>query len=230
MRMMLIAGRLHQPSVMGVLAIERAKCTTGDTAGAKLAGPHATIEDIGSKDGILMPFLTGLRSLGHPPAFNTITRDTGPYLTASVEGICNVGLKIGVAVDTLHGAGIFHGDLYAHNILYNETTAKVLLSDFGAAFQMQAPAAKALFTTIEVRAYGALLDDLVVGLAPSITAALSSAEGVVLSQLSRLAGEILASTLSTRRSMATLLKQLVKICDALPAAGARKKTAGNNPV
>lgn len=160
-----------------------------------------------------MSFLPGLQSLGHPPAFHTITRDTGPYLTTSVEGICTVGLEIGVAVDALHRAGIFHGDLYAHNILYNEAQKKVLLSDFGAAFQMQAPAAKALFTTIEVRAYGALLDDLVVGLAPSITAAATAAEEAVLSQLSGLASEILASTLQTRRSMAPLLKELGKICD-----------------
>ena len=44
MRMMLIAGRLRQPGVMGVLAIERAKCTAGDAVAKN--GPYGNFDII----------------------------------------------------------------------------------------------------------------------------------------------------------------------------------------
>ena len=100
-------------------------------------------------------------ALGLPPSFSSITRDTFistavfSYLTilTIIRGITSV-------VAHLHARGIMHGDIYAHNILYN-SEGSPLLVDFGAAsfFQTSTPLAQK-FELIEVRAIGCLLDDL----------------------------------------------------------------------
>ena len=75
-----------------------------------------------------------------------------------------VRLALGMASVTahLHARGILHGDLYAHNILWNPATAQTLLSDFGAATLLPAagnPLRSAL-QALEVRAFGCLLEEL----------------------------------------------------------------------
>ncbi len=47
------------------------------------------------------------------------------------------------AVAHLHGHGMLHGDLYAHNILWNPATGDAMLSDLGAASMLgELPAAQ----------------------------------------------------------------------------------------
>ena len=61
----------------------------------------------------------------------------------------------------LHGLGILHGDLYAHNIL-QDGQGGALLGDFGAAscYGPASPLGPAL-ERLEVRAFGCLLEELI---------------------------------------------------------------------
>ena len=58
------------------------------------------------------------------------------------------------AITHLHGRGLLHGDLYAHNILCNLQTGQAVLSDFGAAALLQGlpETQKAQLQQIELRA------------------------------------------------------------------------------
>ena len=67
---------------------------------------------------------------------------------------------IGSAAAHLHGRGLLHGDLYAHNILRDGVTGAAVLSDFGAASFLPRGAAAAL-TRLDVRAWGLLLGELI---------------------------------------------------------------------
>ena len=99
--------------------------------------------------------------LGLPPSFDSITRDTYPddaYM--DWNHIISIAKGVASVCDHLHSKGISHGDLYAHNILvYN---GQCLLSDFGAAsfFDPSSTYAKAV-QGFEVRAYGCLLEELI---------------------------------------------------------------------
>ena len=97
-------------------------------------------------------------NLAGPPTLDSCTRDhygPGPRLTLPAllrlaEGIASVAAH-------LHGRGINHGDLYGHNILFQEASGQCLLGDFGAAsFYPPGGALQAL----EVRAFGILLQEL----------------------------------------------------------------------
>jgi hypothetical protein len=59
----------------------------------------------------------------------------------------------------LHARGINHGDLYAHNILWEET-GESLLGDFGAAAFYPDEETGQVLQRIEVRAFGILLGEL----------------------------------------------------------------------
>lgn len=69
-------------------------------------------------------------------------------------------LSIALAAYHLHGRGIAHGDLYAHNILKSET-GNALLGDLGAATVFDRDMYPAL-ERLEVRAFGHLIEDLLV--------------------------------------------------------------------
>ncbi|MGZ5044052.1 MAG: protein kinase [Methylobacter sp.] len=101
-------------------------------------------------------------NLGLPPSLATCTRDTfadGFQLT--LAEIVNIAISIADTLSHLHDKGLCHGDLYAHNILVNPD-ASVLLGDFGAASNFSSLSGEQIdaLQTFEVRAYGHLLDDL----------------------------------------------------------------------
>ena len=83
----------------------------------------------------------------HPPRF-------------SVDNLLRLVRGIAAAAAHLHGRGIHHGDLYAHNILCNGD-GDALLGDFGAAslYAVAGPQSHAL-QRLEVRAFGVLLGEL----------------------------------------------------------------------
>jgi len=97
--------------------------------------------------------------LGLPPNFDTCTRDTFPegvsfslpYIRNALRGVASAGRH-------LHGRGLAHGDLYAHNTLSN-AEGHSLLGDFGAASLYDPSAGKAR-ERLDVRAFGCLMDDL----------------------------------------------------------------------
>lgn len=104
----------------------------------------------------------GFFNLGLPPSLITCTRDTFPEgTTFSLNSIVKICLNLAETMAHMHANDVSHGDVYAHNIMINET-AEMLFGDFGAATNL-APltdAQKIAFEKIEVRAFGCVLDDL----------------------------------------------------------------------
>ena len=135
------------------------------------AGAHANLVNVLGKlvhspeeqTGLVFAFIPPhYKNLGHPPDLDTCTRDTYPSDAAfSVAVILRIAHGIAAATAHLHDRGIMHGDLYAHNILVDETGAS-LLGDFGAAsfYDSTDPAIAQAMERLEVRAFGCLLEDL----------------------------------------------------------------------
>ncbi len=114
-------------------------------------------------EGLVMALIdSGFRSLAGPPSLESCTRDIYPAGTRfTPEVALAIARGIASAAAHLHGRGILHGDLYAHNILHCGQ-GRVLLGDFGAASCVpphDRQAAEAL-QRIEVRAFGCLLEEL----------------------------------------------------------------------
>ena len=102
------------------------------------------------------------QTLGNPPSLDTCTRDTyAPDVTFSLPVIRRISQGIAAAAAHLQARGLLHGDLYAHNILVNES-GESLLGDFGAAsfYPTCLPSLAPSLEQIEVRAFGCLLEDL----------------------------------------------------------------------
>ena len=83
----------------------------------------------------------------------------------TLDAVLRLARGIAAAAQHLHGRGILHGDVYAHNILWNGQ-GEALLGDFGAAafYAAGTEAEKATASAlqrIEVRAFGCLLEELV---------------------------------------------------------------------
>jgi hypothetical protein len=102
------------------------------------------------------------QSLGLPPSFDSITRDTfDPKLILSASAVLKLALQLASVLSQLHQRKIMHGDLYAHNVLSN-SQRQLYLGDFGAATALdglslwQQQQAKAL----EIRAFGYFLADV----------------------------------------------------------------------
>jgi hypothetical protein len=101
-------------------------------------------------------------NLAGPPSLESCTRDIYPAeLRFTLTTVLNIALGIASVAEHLHAQGIMHGDLYAHNILWNPQ-GDCLLGDFGAAsFLPQQNAQQAIaLQRIEVRAYACLLEEL----------------------------------------------------------------------
>jgi hypothetical protein len=102
------------------------------------------------------------QNLGNPPSLDSCTRDTyAEGISFAVAAILQIAIGIASAAAHLHAQGIMHGDLYAHNIMINETN-HTLLGDFGAAssYNLDDPIASLALERLEVRAFGCLLEDL----------------------------------------------------------------------
>ena len=115
------------------------------------------------KQGIVMELIPAeYKNLGHPPSFDTCTRDVFP---AEQQFTYKQGVTIlnGVlqAVKQLHERGIMHGDLYAHNTMFNEV-GKTYFGDFGAAtFYAKNSEEAPYLERLDIRAFGCLIQDVV---------------------------------------------------------------------
>ena len=99
------------------------------------------------------------KNLGLAPNFETCTRDTFTEGTRfDLETIYDVARAMVSASEHLHARGLMHGDLYAHNILINTEDRHCYFGDFGAASFYDVN--NRGFEKIEVRAFGCLLEDL----------------------------------------------------------------------
>lgn len=116
------------------------------------------------KEGLVMNLIPSYyKNLGNPPSLDSCSRDV---FNAGTNFTLNQILKIAKGMASvckqLHSLGINHGDLYAHNIMFDEE-GNHLLGDFGAAtfYDTNANTAEAL-QKIEVSAFGCLLEDLLI--------------------------------------------------------------------
>ncbi len=103
---------------------------------------------------------TSFVNLGNPPNFDTCTRDTyEDSLLFSIASIKKIASSIASASAHMHERNLMHGDLYAHNILVNDDSS-CYLGDFGAASFYNSSVDD--FEKVEVRAFGCLLDDMLI--------------------------------------------------------------------
>ncbi|MBT9492158.1 MAG: protein kinase [Paucibacter sp.] len=114
-------------------------------------------------EGLLMPRIGAeFSTLAGPPSLSSCTRDVYPPETR-IEANVLLRMARGVvdAARHLHGRGISHGDLYAHNLLWNGR-GEVWLGDFGAASLLPdqlSVADRQRVERIEVLAFGHLLEE-----------------------------------------------------------------------
>ncbi len=114
--------------------------------------------------GLLLPLIPpSFTNLAGPPSLDSCTRDVYPSgLRISASNALRIASQLSDAVAHLHARGVMHGDLYAHNILWDPHTAQALLSDFGGATLLaDAPnLQRRALLALEVRAFGYLLEEL----------------------------------------------------------------------
>lgn len=134
------------------------------------AGKHKNlIEIIGNiknhpeeKRGLIMKLIPlDFVNLGNPPSLESCTRDVyDNNLEFDKNDLFKIAKSMASVCLQLHSKGINHGDFYAHNILIN-STKDCLLGDFGAAsFYDVASSQARLIERVEVRAFGCLLEEL----------------------------------------------------------------------
>jgi hypothetical protein len=112
--------------------------------------------------GLVMSLISpAFHNLAGPPSLDSCTRDIyADDKRFELAAALRIARGIASAAAQLHAHGILHGDLYGHNILHDEH-GNTLLGDFGAAsfYDLAGPQAAAL-QTLEVRAFGNLLEEL----------------------------------------------------------------------
>ncbi|MBB3176955.1 leucine-rich repeat-containing protein kinase family protein [Variovorax sp. Sphag1AA] len=109
------------------------------------------------------------RNLAGPPSLESCTRDVyADDARWSFATAWRMASGIASAVAQLHDHGIVHGDLYAHNMLWNGK-GDVMLGDFGAAcfLPRDDEATSRTLERIEARAFGCLLEELLAHCEPA---------------------------------------------------------------
>lgn len=99
------------------------------------------------------------KTLANPPTLVTLTRDVYSkdqtfslsFIVAALQGIAG-------AIQHLHGQGVMHGDIYAHNILVNNS-GRPFLGDFGAS-SIYNPMLSKKRELVDVRAFTHLMGEL----------------------------------------------------------------------
>ena len=168
------------------------------TPSAELADhPHGT-------RGLLLPLIPPTyTNLASPPNLETCTRDLyAAGLRIPTPVALRLALGMAEAVAHLHQQGVMHGDLYAHNILWNPANGHALLSDFGAGTLLPAdqPETSRALQALEVRAFGCLLEEL--------------AEHADVAALKALAHDCMDDTPAARPTMAQVVQQLAGVAAA----------------
>ena len=109
--------------------------------------------------GLLLALIDpAFQTLAGPPSLESCTRDCYPAdLQFSLQQALLMLSGIASVIRHLHQRGIMHGDLYAHNILF-QAEGRVLLGDFGAASFLAKPGEQ--WQRLEVRAFGLLMQEL----------------------------------------------------------------------
>ena len=101
-------------------------------------------------------------NLGLPPNFQTCTRDTFPTgFALSIGKIEKIVTQMEDVFSHMHSNQVSHGDLYAHNTLFDDE-ANIIVGDFGAAtmYHMLNDKQQKQIKQIEQRAFHYFIDDL----------------------------------------------------------------------
>ncbi|GAB0113121.1 leucine-rich repeat-containing protein kinase family protein [Acidisoma sp. C75] len=111
-------------------------------------------------EALVMPRLSpDARPLAAPPSLDSCTRDIYPPGSRFTLGMLRtIARGVASATGHLHAAGLSHGDLYAHNILWDGQ--RPILSDFGAASRLPSGPEAAALAGIDRRAFGILIAEL----------------------------------------------------------------------
>ena len=102
------------------------------------------------------------KNLGLPPSLDSCTRDTfAQGFTLSIAQIEKIIAQMDAVFNHLHANQVCHGDLYAHNTLFDED-ANIIFGDFGAAtlYQMLTQEQQRKIQLIERRALDCFIEDL----------------------------------------------------------------------
>ena len=102
------------------------------------------------------------RNLGLPPCFKTCTRDNFPVgFSLSIQKITKIVEQMASVFTHMHDNQVCHGDLYAHNTLFDEQ-ANIIFGDFGAAtmYHMLSKEQQVKVKQIEGRAFNFFVEDL----------------------------------------------------------------------
>jgi hypothetical protein len=113
-------------------------------------------------EGLIMPLLpTHWQVLAGPPSLESCSRDIyDPALRLAPAVVFRIARGVGMAATHLHAQCLLHGDLYAHNTLWDGTSGECVLSDFGGATFLPVGERGLALQRIEVRAWGILLGEL----------------------------------------------------------------------
>ena len=113
------------------------------------------------RQALVMPLVDPSFSvLAGPPSLDSCTRDVyAETVRFSPSTELRLLGSIASAASHLHGRGLLHGDLYAHNILW-KTSGTALLGDFGAASFIGDNADAAAMGRMETRAFGCLMEEV----------------------------------------------------------------------
>ncbi|RVU16873.1 leucine-rich repeat-containing protein kinase family protein [Methylobacterium oryzihabitans] len=141
-----------------------------EMAACLAAGPHPNLTGglgrvaghPGLGQALVMPLLPAeWRALAGPPSLASCSRDVyDPDLRLPVPVARRLVRAAAAAAAHLHGRGFLHGDLYAHNLLWDGGDGAAVLSDFGAACRLPQDGSRAGLERIEVRAMGVLLGEV----------------------------------------------------------------------
>ncbi|TVY58862.1 Leucine-rich repeat-containing protein, partial [Lachnellula suecica] len=147
--------------------IDEMAATIAAGSHANLINPLGRLSSSGdytSKQGLVLQLIPpSYTNLGLPPTLDSCTRDSfPPGTTLSLRTVVGILRGIASAAAHLHGRGISHGDLYAHNILLDTTTGHALLGDFGAAtvYGGAGSTHDVALERLEVLGFGHLVEDL----------------------------------------------------------------------
>lgn len=112
-------------------------------------------------DGLVMQLISpDFINLAGPPSLQTCTRDIYGETRFAPSVALRIAVGVAAATAHLHTHGLTHGDLYGHNVLWNEH-GQCLLGDFGAASFYPDAQTGLQLERLEVRAYGILLGELI---------------------------------------------------------------------
>ena len=161
------------------------------------AGLHGLVMSLISPDFI---------NLAGPPSLDSCTRDLYPSdRTFALSSVIQIAKSLASVALQLHQRGIFHGDFYAHNVLWNQQDV-CLLGDFGAAsFYDQAGRNAEAIPRLEVRAFGCLLEELL------SRAVVREDEKATAQKVANLQTSCLAPDVNVRPDFSKILAALEKI-------------------